>query len=200
MKNVKKQLALREALRHDVLSGAEHLLGATLIRGNRRARIVEVEAYRQEDDPGSHAFRGLTPRNQVMFGKPGFAYVYFNYGCHWMLNVVAHDEGRGAAVLIRAAEPLAGLDEFRAFRPKAKRDWDLLSGPGKLAAAFEITNRDYGIDLLDPSSDLRIEAGTRPSKILRGLRIGLAKGKGEDIPWRFVDGDALRFVSKGVTG
>jgi DNA-3-methyladenine glycosylase len=199
VKNVKKQLALLEALRHDVLSGAEHLLGAVLVRGNRRARIVEVEAYRQEDDPGSHAFRGVTPRNQIMFGKAGIAYVYFNYGCHWMLNVVAGEEGNGSAVLIRAAEPLAGLEEFRALRPKAKNDYDLLSGPGKLAAAFEITKKDYGIDLFDSHSDLRIEAGTAPTKILQGVRIGLAKGKGEEIPWRFVDGHALRFVSAKVT-
>jgi DNA-3-methyladenine glycosylase len=198
VKNVKKQLALLEALRHDVLAGAEQLLGAVLIRGNRRARIVEVEAYRQEDDPGSHAFRGLTPRNQIMFGKAGFAYVYFNYGCHWMLNVVAHDEGSGAAVLIRAAEPLAGLEEFRALRPKAKHDYDLLSGPGKLAAAFEITKKDYGIDLFDPHSDLRIEAGPAPTKILRTTRIGLAAGKGEEIPWRFLDGHALKYVSGRV--
>ncbi|HEY3780758.1 MAG TPA: DNA-3-methyladenine glycosylase [Fimbriimonadaceae bacterium] len=196
MKNAKKQLALLEALRHDVVSGAEQLLGAILVRGNRRARIVEVEAYRQEDDPGSHAFRGLTPRNQIMFGKAGVAYVYFNYGCHWMLNVTANAEGRAAAVLIRAAEPLAGLEEFRELRPKVKHDYDLLSGPGKLAAGFGITKKDYGIDLFDPSSDLRIEAGAAPTKIVQGIRIGLALGKGEEIPWRFVDGDAGKYVSK----
>lgn len=179
-----------------MIEAAQDLLGCYLIRGERRARIVEAEAYRAENDPGSHAFRGPTPRNRVMYGKPGLAYVYFNYGCHWMLNVVAHEEGRAAAVLIRAAEPVEGLEEFRRFRPKARKDADLLSGPGKLAAAFEITGRDYGLDLLDPHSSLRIEQGSKPSKIIAGPRVGLAPGKGEEIPWRFVDAHALRYVSK----
>jgi len=131
-----------------------------------------------------------------MYGRAGCAYVYFNYGCHWMLNVVAHEEGSAAAVLIRAAEPVDGLEEFRALRPKARHDWDLLSGPGKLAAAFGIDAQDYGLDLLDPSSSLRIAPGPTPAVILCGPRIGLATGKGEELPWRFVDGHALKFVSK----
>jgi DNA-3-methyladenine glycosylase len=157
---------------------------------------VETEAYRAEGDPGSHAYHGLTPRNRVMYGQPGLCYVYFNYGCHWMLNVVAHAEGAAAAVLVRAAEPVAGLEEFRLLRPKAKHDWDLLSGPGKLAAGFGINGKDYGLDLLDAGSSLRLEPGLPPTKILQSPRVGLAAGKGEEIPWRFADGHALRFVSR----
>lgn len=187
---------LRAALNEDVLAAAPLLLGAILVRGNRKARLVEVEAYRAEGDAGSHAYRGPTPRNRVMFARPGLAYVYFNYGCHWMLNVVAHPEGQAAAILVRAAEPLEGLEEFRSIRPKAKRDWDLLSGPGKLAAAFEIDAKDYGIDLFDPNSSLRLEPGSPPRDILTDVRVGLASGKGDQLPWRFVDSHALRFVSK----
>ena len=185
------------ALEKDVLRGAKALLGAHLVRGNLRARIVETEAYRA-DDPGCHAFRGRTARNDVMFGPSGFAYVYFNYGVHWMLNVTAHSHGDPAAVLVRAAEPLEGLEGMFARRPRARRPEDLLSGPGKLAAAFDITNRDYGINLFDPSSNLRIEAGSRPKKIISGVRVGLAEGKGEDLPWRFVDGAALQWLSKPI--
>src|SRR5256885_3634606 len=151
--------SFRQFLEKDVVVAAHGVLGCYLVRGERLARIVEAEAYRAENDPGSHAFRGLTARNRVMFGRPGLAYVYFNYGCHWMLNVVCHEEGRAAAVLLRAAEPISGLETFRELRPKAKRDADLLSGPGKLCAAFGVTGKDYGIDLLDPHSDLRIEPG-----------------------------------------
>lgn len=179
----------------DVLKGAKALLGWHLVRGSRRARIVEVEAYRS-DDPGCHAFRGRTPRNEVMFGPPGIAYVYFNYGVHWMLNVTAHSHGDPAAILVRAAEPLEGLEEMFARRPKAKKPEDLLSGPGKLAAAFDITSSDYGVNLLDHGSVLRLEPGAPPKRIKKGLRVGLAKGKGELLEWRFVDGDALRWLSE----
>lgn len=183
------------ALDSDVLHASQALLGTILVRGNRRARIVETEAYSSED-PGSHAFRGRTPRNDIMFGPPGFAYVYFNYGVHWMLNVTAHPDGQAAAILIRAAEPLEGLDEMFARRPRAKKPEDLLSGPGKLAAAFDITGEDYGINLFDLNASLRIEPGKASKKILTSVRIGLAVGKGEDLPWRFVDGDALRWISR----
>jgi len=185
------------ALKSDVLHASTALLGAVLVRGNRRARIVETEAYRA-DDPGSHAFHGRTPRNDIMFGPPGFAYVYFNYGVHWMLNVTAHPSEDAAAILIRAAQPLEGLDEMFALRPRARKPEDLLSGPGKLAAAFDITGEDYGINLFDPSSSLRIEPGRAPTKILSGVRIGLAEGKGHELPWRFVDGDALQWISKPI--
>jgi DNA-3-methyladenine glycosylase len=131
-----------------------------------------------------------------MYGPSGRAYVYFNYGVHWMLNVTAHPEGDAAAILVRAAVPLEGLDEMRLLRPKALRDEELLSGPGKLAAAFDISGADNGCDLLDASSDLRIEPGTPVQNVLSGVRIGLAEGKGEHLPWRFVDGNSLAWLSR----
>lgn len=184
-----------EALRRDVVEGSQALLGAHLVRGPRRARIVEVEAYRAADDPGSHAFRGPTRRNQPMFGPPGHAYVYFTYGAHWMLNVTAHPDGDAAAVLIRAAQPLDGLEIMRKRRPKAATDQALLSGPAKLAAAFDITGADNGLDLFG-GSDLQVEGGSPARRVRQGVRIGLAEGKGDDIPWRFVDADALEWISR----
>jgi DNA-3-methyladenine glycosylase len=186
---------LLRALESDVLHATAAILGSHLVRGNKRARIVEAEAY-SADDPGSHAFRGRTPRNEIMFGPPGYAYVYFNYGVHWMLNVTAHPEGNAAAILIRAAEPIEGIEEMFSCRPRAKRPEDLLSGPGKLAAAFNISGADYGINLMDPSSTLRLEPGAAPKKTLSGARIGLAAGKGEELPWRFVDASALNWISR----
>ena len=188
-----------KALDDDVLHACSVLLGCYLVRGNCRGRLVEVEAYRARDDAGSHAFRGKTKRNEVMFGPAGYAYVYFNYGVHWMLNVTAHPHGDAAAILMRAAEPLGGLETMFDRRPRAKRPEDLLSGPGKLAAAFAITGADNGINLFDPASDLRIEPGDPPKKVLSGLRIGLSEGKGEHLPWRFVDGDRLKWISRPLS-
>lgn len=131
-----------------------------------------------------------------MFGPPGHAYVYFTYGSHWMLNVVAEPEGQGGAVLLRAARPLEGFDAMRLRRPKAARDQDLLSGPGKLAAAYGLDGSFDGIDLLDPTSPLRLEPGASPEEIGVGVRIGLAEGKGDDLPWRFVDVGAREWLSR----
>lgn len=192
------RIEVLRAVEEDVLVGCRALLGAHLVRGARRARIVEVEAYRAADDPGSHAFRGPTKRNQVMFGPPGRAYVYFTYGAHWMLNVTALREGEAGGILIRAAEPLEGMALMRERRPKATTVQDLLSGPAKLAAAFDITGADNGIELLIGKSDLRIEAGTPVTNVLSGVRIGLAKGKGEETPWRFVDGSSVQWLSRPI--
>jgi DNA-3-methyladenine glycosylase len=189
---------LRAALESHVVRGAIALLGCDLVCGEVRARIVEAEAYRSSDDPGSHAYRGRTPRNLVMFGPPGRAYVYFTYGNHWMLNVACEPEGRAAAVLLRAARPLTGLQTMRARRPKARNDRELLSGPGKLAAGFGLTGEHNGIDLLSASSKLRLEAGAPPKIILVGKRIGLASGRGDATLWRFVDGDSIPWVSRPV--
>ena len=180
-------------LQRDVVEAARGLLGFTLVRGDRRARIVETEAYRAEDDPACHAYRRRTLRSETMWGRPGRAYVYLNYGMHWMLNVVAHEEGRAAAVLVRAAEPLEGLDEFRDARSGVK-DRDLLNGPGKLCRAFGITRADDGSDLLDPDSELRLERGEADVPIVAGPRIGISVG--QDLPWRFADASRLEWVSK----
>ena len=189
------QERLASILRLDVLEAAPSLLGLTLVRGGRRARIVETEAYRAEDDPACHAYRRRTLRNETMWGRPGRAYVYLNYGMHWMLNVVAHEEGRAAAVLVRAAEPLEGLEEFREWRPGV-RDRDLLNGPGKLCRAFGITRADDGVDLFDPESEIRIELGEADVPLVAGPRIGISVG--QDLPWRFADASRLEWVSKPV--
>lgn len=159
-------------------------------------RIVETEAYHGPSDPGSHAYRGPTPRNQVMFGEPGRLYMYFTYGNHWMANVVCRPPGEAAAVLIRAAEPIDGLDLMRSRRQKARSDLDLLSGPGKLCAALGLDARHYGLDLFDPSSPVQLHPGDAPANVLVSTRIGLAPGKGETTPWRFIDADRLSWVSR----
>ena len=186
---------LRDLLSRDVVAAASVLLGATLVYGEMRARIVETEAYRGEDDPACHAYRKTTMRNMVLFGPPGLAYVYLNYGMHWMLNVSAHPDGDAAGILIRAAEPLAGLEAMRANRPNVA-DRDLLNGPGKLAKAFGISREENGIDLLDPASELRIEPAEPVARVLAGPRIGIAEGKGHDTPWRFMEADRIQWVSK----
>jgi len=185
-----------DLLETDVVAATPLLLGAELVRGDLRARIVEVEAYRGEDDPACHAYGKTKMKNMVLFGPPGLAYIYFNYGVHWMLNVSAHAEGRAAGILIRAAEPLVGFETFRQRRPKAKRDEDLLSGPGKLTAAFAIGPQDNGFNLFDGSYELSIEIGEPAPHVITGPRVGIAVGKAHDLPWRFMDADRMRWVSK----
>ncbi|HUR48933.1 MAG TPA: DNA-3-methyladenine glycosylase [Acidimicrobiales bacterium] len=164
---------------------APHLLNKLIVHGERVARIVEVEAYGgRQSDPASHTFRGLTARTKAMFGPPGHLYVYFSYGVHWCANVVCGDDGEGAAVLLRAAAPVEGLAEMRADRATAKRDADLLRGPGNLTRALGITNEHYGADLVraDMGIELR-DDGTSPGEIVAGPRIGITKAV--DLPWRF---------------
>lgn len=188
-----------ELLKQDVIGAAQRLLGATLVYGDLRAEIVETEAYRAADDPGCHAFYGRTKRTEIMFGEPGTAYVYFTYGNHWMLNLVAHEAGNAAAILIRAARPISGLEQMASRRPKAVGEKGLLSGPGKLCAAFQINANHYGLPLLDLNQNLRIELALQPCKeVLTGPRIGLADGKGDLLPWRFADGEQLEWVSKPI--
>lgn len=189
---------LRELLRTDLHASAVALLGATLVRGNLRGEIVEVEAYDGVGDPGCHAFRGRTNRNAPLFGPPGLAYVYFTYGNHWMLNITALADGHAGAILIRAAVPLAGLEQMRARRPKASTDQDLLSGPGKLARAYDIDGRHNNLDLLNPASEIRIEPAGAERQYKQGTRIGLAKGKGDDLPWRYVAADADAWLSRPI--
>jgi DNA-3-methyladenine glycosylase len=173
------------------------LLGRILVRrvGDGTlltARIVEAEAY-QEDDPASHSFRGRTNRTEVMFGPPGHAYVYFTYGMHHCMNVVTGSTGEGSAVLLRAAEPLEGLEEMSRRRgtndPRA-----LCSGPGRLGQALGIDRAENGLDLV-PGRRLWLLEGApvAPSKMSVGSRVGITSGT--ERPWRFsVRGD--RFVSR----
>ena len=173
------------------------LLGRILVRrlGDGTlltARIVEAEAY-QEDDPASHSYRGRTSRTEVMFGPPGHAYVYFTYGMHHCINVVTGSTGEGSAVLLRAAEPLEGLEEMARRRgtndPRA-----LCSGPGRLCQALGIDRAEDGVDLVR-GRELWLLEGTAapPSSISVGSRVGITSGI--ERPWRFsVRGD--RFVSR----
>jgi DNA-3-methyladenine glycosylase len=182
---------------------APWLLNKVLARGERAGRIVEVEAYHGANDAASHAYRGLTPRTAVMFGPPGFLYVYFTYGMHWCANVVCGPEGEAAAVLIRALAPLTGVDEMWEARPAARLERDLCNGPAKLCQALGITDADSGADLL--AARRRARAGTPaaggtgavrllddgtppPRRPGRGTRIGIREAT--EKRWRFwVPGD-----------
>ena len=171
----------------DVLEVAPELLNKVFAFGGVAGRIVEVEAYRGSDDPASHAFRGQTPRNTVMFGRPGRLYTYFTYGMHWCANVVCLPDGVPGAVLLRAVAPISGLDVMYSRRAAASRDRDLCSGPAKLCQAFGIGQMENGAELdLGP---LVLDDGfDPPTKPASGRRIGISRGK--DVPWRFcVRGD-----------
>ncbi len=163
---------------------APTLLGSVLRSGPISLRITEVEAYAGADDAGSHAFRGRTPRNEVMFGPAGCAYVYFTYGMHWCLNVVTGSVGEPAAVLLRAGEVLEGLDLARARRPRST-DRDLARGPARLTRVIGIDGRCNGLDLFAGGSALILESSTAPATDVRtGPRVGVA-GAGAATPWRF---------------
>ncbi len=152
-------------------------------------RLTEVEAYHGSLDPASHAFRGQTPRNAVMFGDPGFVYVYFTYGMHYCVNVVCAPAGTASAVLLRAGEVVAG-GELATTRRGGAPARDLARGPARLAVALGIARDDNGRDACDPSSTLRVRAGKRPARELvrSGARVGVAAGA--QTPWRFwLDGD-----------
>ncbi len=174
----------------DALEVAPELLNKVLVGNGVAARLVEVEAYRADEDPGSHAFRGPTPRNGSMFAAPGTLYVYFSYGNHWCMNAVCGPGERAHAVLLRAAAPLRGLDAMHDRRPKAARDRDLCAGPGRLGQAFAVDRSYDGASLV--RGPLRIVDDGTPPPGRPGIsqRIGLAAGKGEYEPWRFyVPGD-----------
>jgi DNA-3-methyladenine glycosylase len=182
------------------------LLGKVLVRREGRkfltGRIVEVEAYLGADDPAAHASVGKTKRNAVLFGPPGYAYVYFIYGNHFCLNVSCLPDRTPGGILFRALEPLAGVNEM--FRLRGiERDSDLrrlTSGPGRLAAAFGITReRDNGKDLTSRRSDLYIgDDGSQPPRVLITKRIGITKAA--QMPLRYIVA-GNRFVSgKAVVG
>jgi len=204
----------RPVLAGPTLVAARSLLGARLVReagdgsGTLRVgRIVEVEAYVGEEDLASHARMGPTARNAVMFGPPGVAYVYLVYGMHHCLNVVTEPSHRPAAVLIRAVEPVEGIDAMRAARDaasvRARRDGTsaiarrpipeprLAAGPGLVAAAFSIDRTHTGLDLCDPAAPLRLEAapeGEPAPEIEATPRIGIAYAGAPwtSVPWRFI--------------
>ena len=151
--------------------------------GGRAGKIVETEFYDQAD-PASHSFNGVTPRNWPMFEEAGRLYVYRSYGIHWCANVVVGAPGWGSAVLVRAIEPVDGVESMWEPRPKARRETDLGSGPGKLCAALGITGDHNGAALFDGGL-VSLELGPAPerSQILVGKRVGISKAV--ERPWRF---------------
>lgn len=187
---------MKHLLSQTPTAAARAMLGAIVETDECRIQIVETEAYGGYDDPGSHAHRGPTPRTRVMFGEAGMSFVYFTYGNHWMLNFVCDQVGVAGAVLVRGAIPLEGHEAMRGRRLKARSDHDLLSGPGKIAAALGLTGIHDGLDLLDPRSPVRLVAGKTVDRVLCGTRIGLAPGKGDTFPWRYVDADQVKWCSR----
>jgi len=168
----------------DTVTVARELLGKTLVHGPVKGVIVETEAYLGAEDLAAHSAAGITPRTRVIFGEAGHVYVYLSYGMHECLNIVAEREGKPGCVLIRALQPVAGLELMRARRPGAKRDRDLASGPGKLTQAMAITRAHYGVDLT--KGDLVVEASAiaEPVEIEVTPRIGITRCA--DWPLRFV--------------
>jgi DNA-3-methyladenine glycosylase len=184
----------RSFYRRDAIAVARDLIGCVFVHdlpGARASvRLVEVEAYRGELDPGSHGFRGLTTRNRTMFGPPGRLYVYFTYGMHWCANVVCGPEGVSEAVLLRAGEPVVGLDVMRSRRPGIRSDRLVAAGPARLTQAMGIDRSHDGATLLRGGSfwiaEDEITDDYRAREIAQTVRVGLGAGRGDEIPWRFV--------------
>ena len=159
-------------------------------RGRLGVRLVETEAYRGVIDPGSHGYRGMTPRTEVMYGPPGRLYVYFTYGMHWCANIVCAPEDECEAVLLRAGEPVTGIELMRKLRKGITNDRLLASGPARLCKAMGIDKRHNGATLLR-GGDLwctedEVTDEYRGREIAQTPRVGLAEGRGHETPWRFV--------------
>lgn len=207
----------RDALGASALTVAPRLLGSHLTHSNEEGsvtiRITEVEAYMGSQDPGSHAFRGRTPRNAIMFGPAGYLYVYLSYGMHFCANVVCGPDGEAQAVLLRGGEVVEGQELARRRRPASRRDADLACGPARLAQALGITLEHYGKDLVAgaaPRQKATAETSDAPlghsaglvvldlapedsrTALASGPRVGVSGlgGDGEVCPWRFwIPGD-----------
>jgi len=184
----------REFYDRPALDVARELIGLVLARrlpdGTVLAgRIVETEAYVGPDDRASHASRGRTRRNDAMFGPPGHAYVYLVYGLHWCLNLVTGPAGFPAAVLLRALEPLDGVERMRTLRPTARKDTLLASGPARLCQALAVDGSLNGADVCQPASELWVEdRGLAPGRVVAAPRIGVAyAGPWAARPYRFLD-------------
>jgi DNA-3-methyladenine glycosylase len=176
----------RSFYRRDPRTVAPELIGKVLVSADGRSgRIVEVEAYCGAIDPAAHSYRGKTARNATMFGPAGHLYVYFTYGMHWCANTVCGEVDEGVGVLIRALEPLTGLERMRVMRPRSQRDRDLCSGPARLTQAMGITGVHDGIDLVRGRAGYAIidDGCEAISPIRTGPRIGITRGK--DAPWRW---------------
>ena len=183
----------RTFFERDAVAVARELIGCIFVHetpdGRFGVRLVETEAYRGGIDPGSHGFRGMTNRTRTMFGPPGRLYVYFTYGMHWCANVVCGREGECEAALLRAGEPLYGIEKMRALRGDVT-DRLLASGPARLTQAMGIGKIHDGATLLRGGEFWCAEdnetATYRAAEISQTVRVGLTEGRGHDIPWRFV--------------
>lgn len=188
MTSVGKTLA-REQLAGDVLPAARLLLGCRLVAdrpaGQVVLRLVELEAYRGADDPAAHSYRGPTARNAVMFGPPGHLYVYFIYGLHFCANVSCLPDGEPGAVLLRAAEVISDLPLARQYRPTARSNAELARGPARLATLLGLGREHNGLDLIDPTSPVRLLPGepVPAERVRTGPRVGVAAAQGRH--WRF---------------
>lgn len=178
----------------DALTVARDLIGCLFVhdgpQGRLAVRLVETEAYRGEHDPGSHGFRGMTPRTRTMFGPPGHLYVYFTYGMHWCANVVCGPEGVCEAVLLRAGEPVEGIEVMRVNRPGIANDRLIAAGPARLTQAMGISKPHDGASLLRGGSfhcaEDELTGEFRSGEVGQTVRVGLAAGRGDELPWRFV--------------
>ena len=184
----------KEFYARDALSVARDLIGCVFVyddpRGSVSVRLVETEAYRGVIDPGSHGYRGPTPRTEVMYGPPAHLYVYFTYGMHWCANIVCARDGMCEAVLLRAGEPVAGIEFMRRRRAKIADDRLLAAGPARLTQALGIGKKHNGSSMLRGgrfwcARDAATDEYQR-AEISQTVRIGLSVGRGDDLPWRFV--------------
>lgn len=165
---------------------APELLNKILLRDDGRAgRIIEVEAYCGDEDPAAHTFRGPTKRNRTMFGPAGHLYVYFTYGMHWCCNAVCGLEGQGWGVLLRAVEPIAGIEQIRHARPAVRSDRDLANGPGKLSQAMGIDGSFDGADLVlaDRGVSVQTDGTPPPADPRTGARVGISRA--QEFAWRW---------------
>ena len=178
----------RSLLAGDSWDVAPQLIGALLVVGECVGRIVEVEAYGGARDAASHAFRGPTARNAPMFGRAGTLYVYRSYGIHWCANVVTGRVGDPQAVLVRAVEPVSGLDAMWRRRPGITDERRLTDGPGKLCAALGIDGSHDGIDVCVRSSAVQLCVGEAPDAVVASRRIGISADV--ERPWRWSDPDS----------
>ncbi len=186
------RLLKRKFFARSVHEVAPDLIGATLLVNGVGGIITEIEAY-HHTDPASHSFNGPTPRNAVMFGPPGYLYVYRSYGIHWCMNFVCEEEGSASAILIRALEPAQGLAAMR--RRRAVHDVrSLCSGPGKVCQALAVSDKHNGLPL--DAEPIAIHARTVEPDIVAGVRIGITKAA--DKPWRYGLRDS-KFLSKPFT-
>jgi DNA-3-methyladenine glycosylase len=188
----RKNVLLKRAFyRRDPRVVAVDLLNKVLVNADGRSgRIVETEAYCGAFDEAAHSWRGMTPRNAVMFDKPGLLYVYFTYGMHWCCNPVCGEPGEGVAVLLRALAPLTGLDAMRAARPACRNDRDLCRGPARLCQAMGIGKLQNGIDLVSGSGGYSIvdDGVPPPAEPVATARVGITRAVEQLWRW-YVPGD-----------